>query len=620
MDELPPSPTSFEEEPIGEPQPVPAPPVPTRIPKPKLSAPRYAATTRGYPPWAQEIARKYLGGNVNQFILHGNVRDLVHVADDSGRTSYKNLTSFLVQDLFQPRDIILIYDRASGIQRKSLRPSNDFDLFLRGYDTRSGTNYATRGVPADPVRAFSLLDDYFRTRLRSGRKVAFIVDFAETVIPMAEAAMYSAEDRNAVVFLQRWAHDPFFLERDFSLCLIAENLSDLNQQHVQSPWTSEIHLLMPSVEERLALARWYCGGDRKEAYALYSEVPLETLAQNTAGLSLIQLRGILAETINNKSTLTYERLSENKKEKIEEASFGMLEFVETDYNMDMVAGHTEAKVHLRNAASALRKGRGDVMPMGYLVSGPVGTGKTFLVNCFAGEIGIPMVKMKNFRSQWQGQTEGNLERILNLLEAMPPVAVMIDEADAALGNRDSRGDSGVSNRVFGQIASFMSNTKHRGRIIFFLITARPDLVPVDLKRQGRAEEHLALFYPSTSEGRLELLKVMMHRTGMNIPVEDVPKILLNGERTYSGADMEALLIRSKFRAAALNENDTTVTPEILEHVVQDFIPPTYPLAVELQTLAAVLESTSREMLPESLRNMKRSDVVRRVRDLKALID
>ena len=184
------------------------------------------------------------------------------------------------------------------------------------------------------------------------------------------------------------------------------------------------------------------------------------------------------------------------------------------------------------------------------VSGPVGTGKTFMINCFAGEIGIPMVMLKNFRSQWQGQTEGNLEKILNLLEAMTPVAVMIDEADAALGSRDAEGDSGVSKRVFGQIAAFMSNSKHRGRVIFFLVTARPDLMPIDLKRQGRAEEHIALFYPSTREGREELLKVMMHRTDVDLPIEEVPETLLNGERTFSGADMEALMTRAKFRAAA----------------------------------------------------------------------
>ena len=71
--------------------------------------------------------------------------------------------------------------------------------------------------------------------------------------------------------------------------------------------------------------------------------------------------------------------------------------------------------------------------MGYLLCGPVGTGKSFLAQCVSGEIGVPCVMLKNFRSKYVGETEGNLERVLSVLRAMGPVVVVIDEADAALG-------------------------------------------------------------------------------------------------------------------------------------------------------------------------------------------
>jgi hypothetical protein len=58
-------------------------------------------------------------------------------------------------------------------------------------------------------------------------------------------------------------------------------------------------------------------------------------------------------------------------------------------NLDVVAGHEKAKELLRAAAKAIKGGHRDVVPMGYLVSGPIGTGKTFMTTCFAGEIGIP---------------------------------------------------------------------------------------------------------------------------------------------------------------------------------------------------------------------------------------
>ncbi len=395
------------------------------------------------------------------------------------------------------------------------------------------------------------------------------------------------------------------------------DLNDLSQQLVQSPYTVEIQIMLPDEAERTEYVESFVAR-HQEKYKQRSDVTTAALAQNTAGLGFIQLRSILADVVENRTHLTYEVLSDLKKTFIEAEAYGLLEFIETDFTLDLVAGHKQAIAHLRDAAQAIKNNRPDVIPMGYLVSGPVGTGKTFTITCFAGEIGIPMVKLKNFRSQWQGVTEGNLEKILKLLEAMTPVAVMIDEADAALGDRDSSGDSGVSSRVFGQIASFMSDTSHRGRIIFFLVTARPDLMPIDLKRQGRAEEHIALFYPTSREDREELLTVMLRKTNLKIAMEDVPDSLLNGEQTLSGADMEALLTRAKFAAASTK--DGKVTGDILKAVVEDFIPPTYPLEIELQTLNAVLECTSRALLPTKYRSMDRETIVRRVEELKSLIN
>ena len=612
--------------------------------------------TAHYPPWARELARKYFTKTLTQFILYGNVRDLVPTKDVDGERTYMPLRQFLTDELFAARDVLVFYDRSAGIHFLDKESQRDFNRALSGYDTIFGTEYAQK-LPKDPVRVFSVLENYFRVRLSEGKRIACIIDYAETIIPMAEASMYSAEDRSALVFLQKWAHDPLFLVGDFTLCLITENLTDLNQQLVQSPYTAEIQIDMPDEPARLEFAKTYVNG-RMSEFARHSDVRIDTLAANTAGLGFIQLRTILADVLENRTALSFEVLSSMKKDFIEAEAYGMLEFVETDFNLDMVAGHAEAKAHLRHAAQALKNGRTDVMPMGYLVSGPVGTGKTFMITCFAGEIGIPMVKLKNFRSQWQGVTEGNLEKILHLLEAMTPVAVMIDEADAALGDRDSEGDSGVSKRVFGQIAAFMSNPRHRGRIIFFLLTARPDLMPVDLKRQGRAEEHIALFYPSTREEREELLRVMSKRTNVSLPMEEMPESLLDGSKTFSGADMEALFTRAKFRAAADGgrrtrrrrgpsgatgpdesggdtaagrsgdggpaaaekpKADRRVTTEILQAVVDDFIPPTYPEEVELQTLAAVLECTSQALLPARYRSMDRESMVKRVQELKRYV-
>ncbi len=621
---------------ISETVPAPVPPV---TPAPEPTAPDPLAH---YPTWARELARRYFTKTINQFILHGNVRDLVPAETDPGADgapgrAYLPLRQFLSEDLFAGRDLVVFYDRSDGIHFLDAESRRDFARAVSGYDSLFGTDFAKR-MPKDPPRVFALLDNYFRLRLADGKRIACVIDYAETVVPMSEAASYSTEDRAALVTLQKWAHDPTLLRADFTLVLVAENLNDLSRPFIQSPYNAELEVQLPEQAQRTAFIEWFLsaegpsGTDARARYAALSDVPDIALAQNTAGLGYVHLRSILADVLENKRRLTFETLSEKKKELIEAEAYGLLEFVEADFGLDLVAGHVEAKAHLRAAAEAIKTGRPDVMPMGYLVNGPVGTGKTFLITSFAGEIGIPMVMLKNFRSQWQGVTEGNLEKILTLLRAMNPVAVMIDEADAALGDRSSQGDSGVSSRVFGQIAQAMSDTRFRGKIIWFLVTARPDLMPVDLKRQGRAEEHLALFYPSTREDREELLRVMMRKTGVSVPASEIPEALLDGERTYSGADMEALLTRAKFRAAthaldapAPDSDDAVptapgaVTRAILEAVVADFLPPTYPLQVELQNLVAVMECTSQSMLPERFRSLDREATVRRIEELKGLI-
>ena len=136
--------------------------------------------------------------------------------------------------------------------------------------------------------------------------------------------------------------------------------------------------------------------------------------------------------------------------------------------------------------------------MGYLLCGPVGTGKTFLVECLAGEAGVPVVKLKNFRDRWVGSSEGNLEKIFRLVRALGRCMVFIDEADQSLGRRESgSGDSGLSGRLYSMIAQEMADTANRGRVLWMLASSRPDLIEVDLKRPGRVDVKVPLLPTST---------------------------------------------------------------------------------------------------------------------------
>jgi SpoVK/Ycf46/Vps4 family AAA+-type ATPase len=570
------------------------------------------------PAWVETFARMYFTRTISQFILHGNIVDFVRTEDEAaGKISarYHKLKDYLTNELFKRRDLVLAYDRAAGIHFRDADMKKDFLMSVTAYDTLNKTTFA-QSLPKDPGRAFALLENYFRIRLADGKKIAFIIDYADTLIPMGQTSYYSAEDRAILVYLLKWAKESLFINSDMTTVLITDNVADINQQLIRNPYTCEIEITYPEEEERLKFIQHFIEG--MPAITSLLEMQPDVLAKNTAGLTIVQLKTLLAEIGENKTLFTYAQLNARKKDIIESEAGGLLGFVETKFTLDNVAGHKYAKQALRQAATALKAGRQDVMPMGYLVNGPVGTGKTFMVSCFAADIGVPMVELKNFRSQWQGVTEANLEKVLKILKAMNPVAVMIDEADAYLGNRNSQGDSGVSSRVFSMIASFMSNTEHRGKIIWFLLTARPDLMPVDLKRQGRAEEHIALFYPETVDEKKELLQVMLRKTKIkNLKPEDFDEAFYNTLRINSGADMEAALTRAKFRAAS--QGLPEVTTDVVKQTFDDFIPPTYPEEVELMNYVAVLECTSKELLPERFKKMSRGEVVAKIQDLKRSI-
>jgi len=563
------------------------------------------------PTWAQKLAQAYYTKTVSTFLLHGAVRDLQPLGPADDR-SYGPLKQFLTEELFGGRSHVLHYDRSSGIRTATPDSQKDFTRTLSAYDTLYGTEYA-KVLPRDPGRALQILENYLRMRLSDGQSLALIIDFAETLAPGGEIGSLSAEDRFALATLVKWASDPQFLAGDLSIVLLVENLAEISNRISRNPYVASIELPLPNEEERQDFVQVKLQGKR---LASISELPAPALAKMSAGLSRINLDRILTEAFEREVKITPELLKEKKKEIIQAECHGLLEFIEPAHTLDSVAGHAKAKEMLRQAASALKKGRIEVLPMGYLVSGPVGTGKTFLATCFAGDIGIPCVKFLNFRSQWQGVTEANLEKIFNLLKALWPVAVMVDEADAFLGNREASGDSGTSSRVFASIASFMGNTEYRGKIVWFLLTARPDLLPVDLKRQGRAEEHLALFYPQNDAERDELARIVAKK----VKVPHLPSFaaLLPKGTQMSGADIEAVLVRSKFRALAAGREEPT--EDDVRAVVADFVPPSYPLEIELQNLAAVQECTSRELLPEVFRTMERDSVTRRIRELKLLLE
>src|SRR5215210_2158629 len=564
------------------------------------------------PSWAAELVRSIRAKRANTFVLHGVPADLVPVRGAAG-LRFLGLDPFLTEELFSAFPSILTYNRAEGLRFSGQAARSHFLERLRAYDAVQGTTWADR-LPRDAPNCFALLDSYFRhcTAQTPARPVVLLLPFAETVVPASEAGYRSPEDRTVLVYLRKWSQDPVLLAKNVVIVLVTESLAELDPKLVRSHGTREVEIVRPDQAERLTYLEAVRAPDW---YQRMSDLPPARLAEMTAGMTRVQIGQLLDGADAEGTRLTRDVVRKVKKEVIETEGLGLLEYVEPKFDLSMVAGMPMVKDRLRRAARAIARGNPAAVPMGYLVCGPVGSAKTFLVECFSNEIGFPCVKLKNFRSMWVGSTESNLERILKILASLTPVGVVVDEADAALGNREQQGDSGTQNRVFAQIAAFMGDTRYRGRILWFLITARPDLLPIDLKRQGRAEEHIPLFYPETVEEVDEVFQVMKKKLGLRTAVERLRDVAEENQiMGLSGSDLEAVLVRAVLEAEAAEAAE--VLPEHLKMAFTDFIPPANSREREMQILCAVLESTSRELLPERYRELDRGEVQARIAEIK----
>lgn len=579
--------------------------------------------------WAKKMQQYFIAGTSSQFILYGNIFDYVPVRDRN-RLEFISLRTFLNDVMFAPFDVVIFYDRGKGIRVR--KGQEEFRRFLSGYDTFNHTNYATfmGNLPREPKVAIDLIDRFIQLNLQKVKfaendrnadgtlksytvpvKIAIVIDYAQYVVPRGELMQLVGNTSEVLIKILDWASDPAITNAHVATCLITENLQELNTLLIASPYNTKIKLPMPDENELADYCRFL--SERMSDYHEYCKIEPRLLGAGMLGLTKAGVNSIISFAIKNKQELNPKILSQNKKSYIEKECNDLLEFIESPYNLDMVAGHRAAKKWLKEDAELIRNGKLRSIPMGYLLTGGIGTGKTFLANCWAGELGIPFVKFKNFRDKWQGSTEGNLEKIFTVLDALGQVIVFIDEADQSTGKREGGGgDSGVSGRVYSMLAQKMSDTKNRGKIIWILATSRPDLLEVDLKRQGRLDVHIPLFAPQTDEDRNELFKVVAKKSGSDLKDEDIPTIPAG--LSLGGNEMEALLVRAN-RQFDLHKTDDSLA-EILKNLLKDFRPSAYTAALEYMDLIAVKECTDSMFLPEKYKSMTPEELDEKIEHVK----
>ena len=559
-----------------------------------------------YPGWASELANLYFAANTCLFVIHGNVNDLVYCKseDKDGKSvdRFCGLTNFLSEQVFGSWDVVTSYDMGRGIQAQAGPDADRHRDMMATLSKNIGSPTQWTRSPDDALENFNrmiqrnLLEDDAKER----KRMAFLFPYAQFMVPAGDQASVARSQASRLVRFLSWAQNPYIKRVNISFCLIAETLTEVNKRLVEDAHVATIEVPLPDEKtRRLFIETNY---DLESESAKSSEksdgdgeaMSVDAVTQISNGLNLVNLNTAMSRSKLTGKGVDINAFRKLKKGLIERQCHDLVTFLEPGHTLDMVVGHDAAKDRLRLDARWIVEGRLDAAPMGYLVCGPVGTGKTFISECYAGSIGIPCLVLKNFRSKYVGETEGNLEKVLNVLRSLGPVMVIIDEADAALGNREGGGDSGTSSRVFSMIASQMGNTRYRGKIIWMLLTSRPERLPIDLKRQGRAEVHIPLFYPKSEEEIRSMFAVMCRKNKVKLADNAIPDV--SPDRELSGADIESVVLNAKREMMADDRDE--LTAQDLEMSLESFIPSAQGMEKERQELCAVLECTDRRFLTD----------------------
>ena len=197
------------------------------------------------PPWMVALRDRYLQTETGQFVLHGNVHDLVLCAGNAW-----SMTSFL-DAFFEPSGKVVVhYDPGRGVWFESPEHAAKAARAWVQANFIALSKLAPHGLDNTPKR---LLAKNLAEQLGNERSpeialeaievllndqslsVAVIIHYAELVAPDGPASNLSFHDRTASARLHRWSISDTVVHGDNLVLMLTGALSDLSRRITRNP-------------------------------------------------------------------------------------------------------------------------------------------------------------------------------------------------------------------------------------------------------------------------------------------------------------------------------------------------------------------------------------------------
>ncbi|UIE37654.1 AAA family ATPase [Leptodesmis sichuanensis] len=208
-------------------------------------------------------------------------------------------------------------------------------------------------------------------------------------------------------------------------------------------------------------------------------------------------------------------------------------------------------------------------PRGILLWGPPGTGKTLLAKAVASQARANFIAVNGpeLLNKWVGASEQAVRELFTKARQAAPCVVFVDEIDTLAPARGSfQGDSGVSDRVVGQLLTELDGLQDCPNILLIGATNRPETLDPALLRAGRLDLQLKVDLPDEAS-RLAILEV--HNSDR--PLADVDlRIWAAQTAGWNGADLTLLSNQAALEAIRRYRSQGLTDPSMIHITMDDF--------------------------------------------------
>ena len=333
------------------------------------------------------------------------------------------------------------------------------------------------------------------------------INYLQDLIPSGSSTSnYSQSDRRALQSILEMAQSMKIRKSGNMLVLAGESLATVaSQLGSETNSIACFKIAFPDRDEREAAYR----AAKDKLTGNPNDLSSIEFGRLSSGMSTNVISSFVAESSYSGTQIKEKDLFNRKKKFIDEKSNGLMEVQRPLWGLEAIGGLQEHKSYVLEVIENMKAGKVLAVPMGIMLMGPPGTGKTVLAEALAHEADIPLVKFKNLRTMWHGESERNQEFVIELTIAQAPVVVFIDEFDQQFVSRGNvfHGDSGVNARMQGRFLEFSSDTTMRGKILWIAATNMPGMLDMAI-REGRFDDWLP-FLPPEAEERVSIFNALI---------------------------------------------------------------------------------------------------------------